>query len=203
VSRDGDRSEAWFVTPCASGVSTAVWPASERRHVATHWLAQQRRSFIMRGIDLQHVQLRIVQRLHLLYPLLLFALLLAGIVLAVLIFQYWVILFALATLWSVLIVIMTRLLCDKVYATMMTRLEHGLRPGRSQRPRPFSFASQFPVTPMPATPLIRVLETIDLSTMDVEHFIEDESDLQTSTQISVVQISVPSNFSTLKRVEKG
>jgi hypothetical protein len=186
VSRDGDRSEARFVTPCVSGISTAIWPASQRRHVATHWFAQQRRSFIMRGIALPHVQLRIV--LHLLYPLLLLALLLAGIVLAVFVFQYWLILFALSTLWSVLVVIMTRLLCDKVYATMATRLEHGGRRGRLQRARPFSLASQFPETPMPAAPLIRVLETIDLSTMDVEHFIEDESDLQTSTQISVVQM---------------
>jgi hypothetical protein len=141
----------------------------------------------MRGIEPSDVLHRIVQRLHLLYPLLLFALLLAGIVLAVLIFQYWAILFALATLWSVLIVIMTRLLCDKVYASLLTRLERRVRPGWSQRPRSFSFASRFPETPMPAAPLIRVLETIDLSTMDVEHFIEDESDLQTSTQISVVQ----------------
>lgn len=35
---------------------------------------------------------------------------------------------------------------------------------------------QFPDTPMPATPLIRVLETIDLSTSSVEHFINGAPD---------------------------
>lgn len=39
----------------------------------------------------------------------------------------------------------------------------------SNRPLP---TMTFPDTPMPATPLIRVLETIDLSSTNVEHFLE-------------------------------
>jgi hypothetical protein len=30
----------------------------------------------------------------------------------------------------------------------------------------------FPATPMPSTPLVRVLETIDLSSTDIEHFLD-------------------------------
>src|SRR5579885_1403167 len=40
---------------------------------------------------------------------------------------------------------------------------------QSNRPVP---SMTFPDTPMPATPLIRVLETIDLSSTNVEHFLE-------------------------------
>ncbi len=185
MSRDGDRREPQFVTLCASGVSSAIWPANERHYVATNWFAQQRRFFIMRGIGPSYIQRCGIRCLHLLYPLLILALLVTAIVLAVLIFQYWVILFALAAIWSVLIVFTTRLLCDKFYYIALKKLD---RKARSQLQRlPLSVLPLFPETPMPATPLIRVLETIDLSTMDVEQFIEDEGKLQTSTQISVVR----------------
>jgi hypothetical protein len=53
-------------------------------------------------------------------------------------------------------------------------------PKRVERPLatiPRSLLSvPFPETPMPATPLIRVLETIDLSSSSVEHFLESESE---------------------------
>ncbi|MBV9259264.1 MAG: hypothetical protein JO215_14715 [Ktedonobacteraceae bacterium] len=186
MSRDGDRREARFVIPSANGVSSAVWPAGERRSVATSWFAQQRRSFVMRGIGPSYVQRCIVRCLRCLYSVLIAALVLIGIVLAVLIFQYWMILFIVATAWSILIVFTTRLLCDKCYSIVCARLDRRLRSQR-QRPRPLSALSQFPQTPMPAAPLIRVLETIDLSTTDMEQFIESESKLETSAQISLVQ----------------
>jgi hypothetical protein len=186
VSRDGDRRrrEAPFVVPCASGsgISGAVWPACERRQVATNWFAQQRRFFIIRGIGLSYS----MQRLRLLYPLILSILFSAVLVLAVMIFQYWMILLALAVIWSVLIVFMTRLLCDKIYFIAQVKLDRNAHSSQ-QRPRLLSASPQFPVTPMPATPLIRVLETIDLSRMDIEQFIEGEGKLQTSTQVSIVR----------------
>ncbi len=40
---------------------------------------------------------------------------------------------------------------------------------------------------MPVTPLIRVLETIDLSTMDVEQLIANEMSEQESAQMPIVQ----------------
>ena len=186
MSRDGDRREARFVTPRSSGISSAVWPVCERSHVATNWFAQQRRVFVMREVGPSYVQSYIFQCLRPLYPLLILALLVTGIVLAVLIFQYWVILFALAVIWSVLIVFMTRLVCDKFYSIALVKLDRKAR-SQWQGARPLPASPQFPETPMPATPLIRVLETIDLSTMDVEQFIEDEGKLQTSTQIAAVQ----------------
>lgn len=181
MSRDGDRREAQFVVPCASGVSRALWPTCGRRYVATNWFAQQRRFFIMRGIGWSSVRCRVIQSLRLAYPLLIPALLVAAILLAVALFQYWVILFMLAVIWSVLIVIATRFLCDKFYLVVQARY---YKPRSS---RSHTFSSQFPETPMPVTPLIRVLETIDLSTTDVEQLIANETSEQESAQIPIVQ----------------
>jgi hypothetical protein len=119
--------------------------------------------------------------LRLVYPLLIPALLVAGIALAVAVFQYWVILFILAVVWSVLIVVTTRFLCDKFYYGALVYKPHSLRS------RALSALPPFPETPMPATPLIRVLETIDLSTMDVEQFIANEASEQESAQMPIVQ----------------
>lgn len=183
MSRDGDRREAQFVIPCASGVSRALWPAYGRRYVATNWFAQQRRFFIMKGIGWSYVRRRVIQSLRLAYPLLISTLLVAGIVLAVALFQYWVILFILSVVWSVLIVITTRFLCDKIYRVALVRYSKPY----SLRSRALSALPQFPQTPMPATPLIRVLETIDLSTMDVEQLIANEASEQESAQMPIVQ----------------
>jgi hypothetical protein len=183
VSRDGDRREARFVIPCASGVSRALWPIGGRRSIATNWFAQQRRCFIMKGIGWSSVRRRVIQSLRVAYPLLIAALLVAGIVLVVALFQYWVILFILAVVWSVLIVITTRFLCDKIYRVALARY---YKP-HSLRSRALSALPQFPQTPMPATPLIRVLETIDLSTMDVEQLIANETSEQESAQMPIVQ----------------
>ena len=182
MSRDGDRRAEQFVIRCASGVSSALWPSNERHYVATNWFAQQRRFFIMRGVGWSSVRQHTIHYLRLFYSLLLLAFLVTGIVLALFVFQYWTILFILATVWSVLIVFVTRLLCDKIYHIALVKLYSKRRSSRP-RSRPLSVLPQFPETPMPATPLIRVLETIDLSTMDVEQFIANE--VNTSTQIPI------------------
>lgn len=39
----------------------------------------------------------------------------------------------------------------------------------------------FPATPMPSTPLIRILDTIDLSSSDVEHFLRVTADYKPIT----------------------
>jgi hypothetical protein len=183
VSRDGDRREARFVIPCAGGVSRALWPTYRRRYIATNWFAQQRRFFIMKGIGWSYVRRRVIQSLRLAYPLLIAVLLVAGFILAISLFQYWVILFILAVVWSVLIVVTTRFLCDKFYRIVLVKY---YKP-HSLRSRALSAWSPFPETPMPVTPLIRVLETIDLSTMDVEQLIANETSEQESAQMPIAQ----------------
>lgn len=41
---------------------------------------------------------------------------------------------------------------------------------------------EFPDTPMPSTPLVRVLETIDLSSSDIEHFIRSTAEYTSEQQ---------------------
>jgi len=45
-----------------------------------------------------------------------------------------------------------------------------------------------PETPMPEAPLIRVLETFDLSSTDVEHFLDSKADLKALIPNSVTGI---------------
>jgi hypothetical protein len=66
--------------------------------------------------------------------------------------------------WSVVIMLATRLLCDKIYSLLVVR--RGQSSPLQKRRAPTLV--RFPETPMPPTPLIRVLETIDLSRVDVE-----------------------------------
>jgi hypothetical protein len=54
-------------------------------------------------------------------------------------------------------------------STTTSPTPEGTQPIQHQQP---DNAMSFPTTPMPATPVIRVLETIDLSSTDIEHFLD-------------------------------
>jgi hypothetical protein len=54
-------------------------------------------------------------------------------------------------------------------STTTSPTPEGTQPIQRQQP---DNAMSFPTTPMPATPVIRVLETIDLSSTDIEHFLD-------------------------------
>ncbi len=196
----GDRSFLQTIRPGESGISNALWPSRVRRGIATSWVAQQRRLLAMRRIWWATRSRHIMPRLRFLYPFLLCVLLLCGILLGVLVFQYWMLLLLLALAWSVIIMLMTRLLCDKIYDMLVMRRgqrgEHGESSQRSQRSqKQFSTARKrrtaaaihFPETPMPPTPLIRVLETIDLSRVDVESLMAEIDEARATEQEESVQ----------------
>jgi hypothetical protein len=119
------------------------------------------------------------------YRLLLLVLLVSGILFGVLVFQYWMLLLLLALAWSVIIMLMTRLLCDKIYDMLV------LRRGQKQASTPYkrraAAAANFPETPMPPTPLIRVLETIDLSRIDVESLMAEIDEARATEQEESVE----------------
>lgn len=180
VSRaSGDRRILQVIRPRASSISSALWPASARRCVATGRVAQQRRSFILRGMRWSSVNRYIMQRVHFLYPLLMIVLPIGGIILAALVLQYWMILLTLAAAWSVMVMIMTRLLFNKIYSATVVRW----RQDQHSNVRALHLPTRFPVTPMPATPLIRVLETIDLSRANMENFMDDTGEPQTAPDV--------------------
>ena len=62
---------------------------------------------------------------------------------------------------------------------------------------------EFPETPVPSTPLIRVMETIDLSSSDVKHFINTTSDrCSINNRRTVEQTSDQQQFSNRRTVEQ-
>jgi hypothetical protein len=98
------------------------------------------------------------------------ALLIGTIVMAALLLHYWAILLILGMLWLAMIVVTARLLSYEM--SHSTAPVPALQPVRHTQPGlPVAPMLEFPETPVPATPLIRVLETIDLSESDVEHFL--------------------------------
>jgi hypothetical protein len=159
--------------PRASGISSALWPSNTQRCIATSKIAQQRRFIIMKWPCMKR---RTSRHMHLFYPTLAIMLLIGGMVLAIVVLQYWVILLTLAAAWSVMIICMIRLLFNGIYNTAVGRRGRDL----TQRARRTPAVFRFPETPMPATPLIRVLETIDLSRADIENFMDDTGERQVS-----------------------
>ncbi len=187
----GDRSVLQTIRPGASSISNALWPSRVRRSIATGWIAQQRRLLAMQRIWWATRSRHIMLRLRFLYPFLLFVLLTCGILLGVLVFQYWMLLLLLALAWSVIIMLMTRLLCDKIYDVLVMRRgqrgQRGQKQSSTARKRRTAAATHFPETPMPPTPLIRVLETIDLSRVDVESFMAEIDEARATEQEESVE----------------
>ena len=168
------RSVALILKPeTTSGISNALWPQRARRSVATGWIAQQRRCLAMKRAWWVAKKGRVVSYLRPLYPLLVVVLLVGGIFLGVIVFQYWMLFLLLALAWSIIIMLMTRLLCDKIYDLLVIKRRQTMVPPTRSAP------SHFPDTPMPPTPLIRVLETIDLSQADMESLMADIEDTST------------------------
>jgi hypothetical protein len=149
-------------------VSRALWPARMRRCIATTRAAQRRRMIIMKGmwwLRAAHAPL-----LYMLFGALASALLIGSVIMAALLMHYWAMLLIFGVLWLAMIVVTARLLSYEM--SHSTAPVPSLYPVRHTQPGlPVAPMLEFPETPVPATPLIRVLETIDLSASDVEHFL--------------------------------
>lgn len=173
-----DRKQLQVVLPRANGVSSALWPASARRCLATSRQAQRRRYMIVNG-----------KKWLLFTPSFSFpavvgvTMLMSATVVAALSWHLWYLLAVAALLPLVLLNTQGR-------ADARSLLSNRCRPGRVRhgRVRSATAASKasremqrlhgqaVPGTPMPDLPLIRVLETVDLSRSPVEHFIVSTPD---------------------------
>lgn len=164
----------------ASSVSKAIWPQSIRRCIATSKAAQGRRLMMMKGFWKARTQRnRVTTRLCLYYtcrtaPMpqrIIIILLAAASIPALYIFYQWPTLALFIGIWLMMSLLVCRLLFRRKYHTSTTITPRAIggssAPEKSQQQSLFNF----PETPVPSTPLIRVLETIDLSSTDVEHFI--------------------------------
>jgi hypothetical protein len=185
-----------------SGVSRALWPVELRQSAAVGRNAQRRR--MMRSLWWS-VRLYLSQ-VQLLYVWFAVALLAGGCLLVLLVLRQrhtFVIVTMLAivtvlhvlcgNLWQLLRPRLMRLphllnahlarWCSRMMQSSIIKEPHTqktqvLRELSSMRAPHLSMALRAPETPMPEASLIRVLETIDLSTCNVEHFLDTSVDLR-------------------------
>jgi hypothetical protein len=103
------------------------------------------------------------------------ALITSGLMLAIYELYQWYV-------WSPVVIIC--ILACAILFLMLSEKQHmptipqSTLPPQNEEPRQQITQFEFPETPVPSTPLIRVMETIDLSSSDVEHFIHTTSDHQ-------------------------
>jgi hypothetical protein len=172
-----DRKQLQVVLPRANGVSSALWPASARRCIATSKEAQRRRYMIINGKKWMLVPLFLV----------IFATMaMSAALVAALSWHLWFLLPVVALLLLVLLNVRARVDAGAIYLrlrgqerpshavyskkTVTTSAAGSKVVRRAKRPQ----AQPTPRTPMPELPLVRVLETVDLSQSNVEHFVDGE-----------------------------
>lgn len=163
----------------ASAVSRALWPASVRRCVETGRAAQRRRLIRMKRLRWSELvaeappERECARRIYALSLLVMATLAGGGVILITCLLHPWTVLLILAALWLLTAAMAARLLSHEVRSMQAFRRSPP-PPVEVQQTGPGK-TPIFPMTPVPATPLIRVLETIDLSSGDVEHFIKASS----------------------------
>lgn len=191
-----DSKKLQIFRPHASGVSQALWPAETRRSLSTGRVAQQRRYMVLRGkwwatlaTILEPIVL-VMQTATALFTGVL-SLLVGGSILAALLFHSWIVLLFPAIILSFLsLAIIPSLLLKLKHmpyagmAGMSYDFQHkSKRVPRTRNAPSFPTMRRSPETPMPTmptAPLVRELETFDLSQTGVEHFLDSSSEQTTA-----------------------
>ena len=163
----GDSKKLQSFQRHASGVSSALWPADMRRSLATGRVAQRQRSLVVSGK--RRVLLATTLRMGTSLALMLISMFVGGIIVAALVLH----LEYLLLIPSAILTVMTLLIAPR----LLLKLHRTFRPVALQSPpsrelRGSSFPPmrrRSPETPLPAAPLVRVLETVDLSQSDVDY----------------------------------
>lgn len=163
-------------------MSKACWPACARSSLATDVAAQRHRRFILlytRVLDLFGVVRLCFQarRRRFLKGAHVYSLAMVGLGMAVVVvlsrFCSWTTLAVLAVLCLVTTLVITQLVFPESGEGEQRRTALPAQPHMQfeAQPTPPPIMQPFPDTPMPAPSLIRVLETIDLSSTNIEHFL--------------------------------
>ena len=179
VGDSGDSKKLQVFRQHASGVSRALWPADMRHNLATSRVAQQRRKLVIR----ENWWAKLLATIQTSTTLTMGAITLCvgGSMLVTLLFHaWWLLLFPITILTLLSLAIMPPLLVKLKQRPRMSVAQHAreLRntPGISAAPS----MRRSPETPIPKTPLVRELETFDLSQTGVEHFLESSAERNTA-----------------------
>lgn len=191
VANSGDSKKLHIFRQPASGVSRAVWPADMRRSPATGRNAQRRRYLVLSG---KWWAKMLTYAAHPIHPTFSFrtattassiqgtptpslamgvlSLLVGSGIIAAFFFHTWLLLLLPTTILTMVSLAITPPLLAKLLQTSRSGVVPGTRELRSTSGS--SSTRRFPETPMPTTPLVRELETFDLSQTGVEHFLNHE-----------------------------
>jgi len=188
-----DSKKLQIFRPHASGVSQALWPADTRRSLSTGRVAQQRRYLVLRGkwwATLATILEPIVQVMQAATALFMgvLTLLVGGSILAALLFHTWIVLLFPAIILSFLSLAITPSLLLKLKHMPYVGMSYGFQHNSKRVPRTsntpsFPTMRRSPETPMPTmptAPLVRELETFDLSQTGVEHFLDSNAEHTTA-----------------------
>lgn len=203
VGRDGKKLQ--FLVQQASAVSHALWPANVRKGVATGKSAQRRRFMIINAswwTEFLHVA-------QVLLPLALvfISMVVGGAMVAALVLSFWYLLMiplavALMIMMMIFVVAYRILKIDWRRSLLLLWRFRGQEapdfPDRDETETPFPMLSTSPETPMPeSNPFVRILETYDLSSSDVEHFLlsEEEASETETAEYPIYQPSLRQNSS--------
>ncbi len=183
-----DSKKLQIFRPHASGVSQALWPVDTRRSLATGRVAQQRRSLLLRGkwwAMVATLLAPVVQVMQVATSLFVgvVTLVVGGSILVGLLFHNWALLLLSALILSFLSLAITPSLLLKLKHMPYPGMAYGFSPKhkratRSNNTPNFPIMRRSPETPMPmmpTAPLVRELETFDLSQTGVEHFLENST----------------------------
>ena len=169
-----DRKQLQVVLPRANGVSSAIWPASARRCLATGKEAQRRRYMIVNG-----KKWMLFAPSFFLLLVVVVTMLMSAAIVAALSWHLWYLLAVAALLPLALLNMQGRIdalsLLSNLRGQGQARHRHSVQAVTAGSKAGKSMAhlqrQVTPRTPMPDLPLVRVLETVDLSKSSAEHFI--------------------------------
>lgn len=179
VADSGDSKKLQVFRQHASGVSRALWPADMRHSLATSRVAQQRRKLVIRENWWARLLATIQASTALTMGVI--TLFVGGSMLATLLFHtWWLMLFPITILTILSLAIMPPL-----RVKLKQRPRMGVAPQARELRGMSGIAAapsmrRSPETPIPKTPLVRELETFDLSRTGVEHFLESNAEHNTT-----------------------
>jgi hypothetical protein len=176
--QESKKFQAHVFRQRSRSVSKAVWPADLPRSLATGKAAQRRRAFILNGKWGALLTKKSAQA-GVLLPVSVLSMCVGGAIVAALFWHLWYILLIPAVILLVSTLVVAPPLAEKVNDMLRS-----FAPPSARRKRRFSgFPSlattrmmhamqRTPETPLPVAPLVRILETFDLSQSNVEHFMD-------------------------------
>jgi hypothetical protein len=179
-----DMKQSQVVVQRGSGVSSALWPASAQKCVATSKEAQRRRYMIIKGkrwaalAGYSSVSLSLVL-------IVVISMLMSGAVVAALIWHLWYMVLVAVLLLPLLLNARAKTEVRSLLTSLRRATQaKAIRSTREMQGKQVLAAKSMdrlhiqvaPRTPMPEESLVRVLETVDLSQSSVEHFVGSDAE---------------------------